>query len=209
MTQQYFDKQVVRYNVTMTARTHDVAALAALTIWIISAPPENITVATALTALLANQLGGIAPDIDQPTAPFWRNIPVGRYLGKVFGALVGGHRFFLHSLFGVVVFSGAVLLLLEFLRPIMPNVDIQLVWVAFILGMVSHLVMDTLTKEGVPWLLPFPFKIGFPPIRSWRVTTGKKAENLVVLPMLLAIIMWLCAAHYDVLTQIIQEHLTS
>ncbi|MCA9327106.1 metal-dependent hydrolase [Candidatus Saccharibacteria bacterium] len=191
----------------MTARTHDVAALAALTVWIIAAPPESITVATGLTAVLANQLGGIAPDIDQPTAPFWRNLPVGRYLGKVFGALVGGHRFFSHSLFGFAVFSGAALLLLQFFQPIMPHIDIQFVWVAFMLGMFSHLVMDTLTKEGVPWLLPIPHKFGFPPIRAWRVTTGKKMENLVVLPALVVLTMWLCAAHYDVLTQIVQQHL--
>ncbi|MGB4796484.1 MAG: hypothetical protein WBP23_04595, partial [Candidatus Saccharimonadales bacterium] len=81
----------------MTARTHDVAALTGLMLWVLVVPPGKMTVATALTAVLANQLGGIAPDIDQPTAPLWRNIPVGRYFGKIFGALVGGHRFFCHS----------------------------------------------------------------------------------------------------------------
>ena len=77
----------------MTARTHDTAALVLLMSVVIAFPPSNMTVATALAALIANQIGGIAPDIDQPTAPFWRNLPVGRYVGKVFGALVGGHRF--------------------------------------------------------------------------------------------------------------------
>ncbi len=192
----------------MTARTHDTAALAALTMWVLAAPPSAITVSTALAAILANQLGGIAPDIDQPTAPLWRNLPVGRYLGKVFGTLVGGHRFFSHSLLGVAVFSAMALLFLEFMQPVMPHIDIGFVWIAFIIGMFSHLVMDTLTKEGVPWLLPIPIKFGLPPVRKWRITTGKSVEHFIVLPVLAAFTIWLCASHYTTLTNLIQHHVT-
>ena len=191
----------------MTARTHDVAALTALTVWILAVPFGKTTVATALTAVLANQLGGIAPDIDQPTAPLWRNIPVGRYFGKIFGALVGGHRFFCHSILGVAAFGALSLLLLQFLQPIMPNIDIYFVWGAFLTGVVSHLIMDSFTKEGVPWLLPIPFKFGFPPLRRLRVTTGKGMENFVVLPLLIALTTWLCASNYTALAEIIQRNL--
>ncbi len=191
----------------MTARTHDVAALTALTLWVLAVPPGKMTIATGLTAVLANQLGGIAPDIDQPTAPLWRNLPVGRYFGRVFGALVGGHRFFCHSLLGVGVFAALALLLLQIIQPIMPNVDIHFVWEAFLTGVVSHLIMDSLTKEGVPWLLPLPFKFGFPPIRRLRVTTGKWIENVIVLPVLIAFTTWLCATHYSTLAELIQHHL--
>lgn len=191
----------------MTARTHDVAALTGLMLWVLVVPPGKMTVATALTAVLANQLGGIAPDIDQPTAPLWRNIPVGRYFGKIFGALVGGHRFFCHSILGVAAFGVLSLLLLQFLQPIMPNVDIHFVWGAFLTGVVSHLIMDSFTKEGVPWLLPIPFKFGFPPLRRLRVTTGKGMENFVVLPLLIALTTWLCASNYTALAEIIQRNL--
>ncbi|QQS19905.1 metal-dependent hydrolase [Candidatus Saccharibacteria bacterium] len=191
----------------MTARTHDVAALTALTLWVLAVPPGKMTVATGLTAVLANQLGGIAPDIDQPTAPLWRNLPVGRYFGRVFGALVGGHRFFCHSLFGVGLFAALSMLLLQFIQPIMPNVDINFVWVAFLTGVVSHLIMDSLTKEGVPWLLPLPFKFGFPPLRRLRFTTGKKGEMLVVLPVLVALTTWICASNYATLAELIQRNL--
>lgn len=191
----------------MTARTHDVAALTGLTLWVLAVPPGKMTVATGLTAILANQLGGIASDIDQPTAPFWRNLPVGRYFGKIFGALVGGHRFFCHSLIGVGLFAALSLMLLQFLQPIMPNVDIYFVWEAFLTGVVSHLVMDTLTKEGVPWLLPLPYKIGFPPMRRLRVTTGKKDEMLLVLPVLIALTTWLCATNYTTIADLIQRNL--
>jgi hypothetical protein len=57
----------------MTARTHDLAAITAFGLIVITQPVRPVTVATVLVAILANQIGGIAPDIDQPTAPFWRN----------------------------------------------------------------------------------------------------------------------------------------
>lgn len=191
----------------MTARTHYVAALTALTLWVLMVPPGKMTVATGLTAVLANQLGGIAPDIDQPTAPLWRNLPIGRYFGRIFGALVGGHRFFCHSLLGLGVFAALAMMLLQFLQPIMPHIDINFVWEAFLVGVVSHLVMDTLTKEGVPWLLPLPFKFGLPPLRKLRVTTGSWVENLLVLPGLIALTTWLCATNYVVLAELIQRNL--
>lgn len=191
----------------MTARTHDTAALAALLVYVLVYPPGTLTVATGLAAVLANQLGGIAPDIDQPTAPLWRNLPIGRYFGRVFGALVGGHRFFCHSLLGFGVFAALSMVLLQFLQPIMPNIHIHFVWEAFLVGVLSHLIMDSFTKEGVPWLLPIPFKFGFPPIRRLRVTTGKGVENFVVLPLLIALTTWLCASNYTTLAEIIQRNL--
>ena len=191
----------------MTAKTHDLAAATALGIAILARPLENISLSTALISLLANQIGGIAPDIDQPTAPFWRNLPVGRFFGKVFGALAGGHRFLSHSIIGVALFSLLANLLLHFLSPLMPHVDIGYVWWAFMIGVVSHLVMDSFTKEGVPWLLPIPFKLGFPPLKKLRITTGKSAELLLVLPLLFAFNIWLYSAHYDKFSLFIHHYL--
>lgn len=181
----------------MTARTHDLAAIATLAVAILLYSPTGPTLATVLVALLANQLGGITPDIDQPTAPFWRNLPEGHYAGKVFGRLLGGHRFLSHSLLGLALFAWLSNLLLHFLHPIMPHVDITLVWYAFLLGYVSHLVMDSLTKEGVPWLLPIPYKFGFPPLRRLRITTGKRMEMFVVFPVILLGTLWVFSAHYE------------
>lgn len=192
----------------MVARTHDTAALTLLIAVVIVAPPPAMTVSTALVAILASQLGGIAPDIDQPTAPLWRNIAVGRYLGKVFGVLVGGHRFLCHSLVGVALFGALAMLFLDFIEPLMPHIDTSFVWFAFMVGVVSHLIMDSFTKEGVPWLLPLPFKFGFPPMRAWRVTTGKKVETLIVFPLLVTLTVWLCAKHYNTLMALIQSSIS-
>src|SRR3954468_21451899 len=129
----------------MLARTHDVAAITALAVVVLVNPVPEVTLSTVILALVANQIGGIAPDIDQPTAPFWRNLPIGGVFGKIIGKTLGGHRFLSHSLLGLALFGFLNKLLLGFIHPIIPHVDIGLVWWAFMIGMVSHLVMDSLT----------------------------------------------------------------
>lgn len=191
----------------MTARTHDLAAITALGVVVLVWPPSAVTLSTALVALLANQLGGIAPDIDQPTAPLWRNLPEGHFVGRAFGKLLGGHRFLSHSLIGFALFAWLSILLLHFLHPIMPHVNIMLVWYAFLIGVATHLVMDTFTKEGVPWLLPVPIKFGLPPLRALRITTGKKVETLIILPLFILLDIWLCASHYNQLIALLHQHI--
>lgn len=184
------------------------AITALLTVVLFVWPLHTITLATAILALIANQLGGIAPDLDQPTAPFWRNLPIGGVVGRVIDKMLGGHRFITHSLIGVALFGFATHWLLTFLRPIMPQVDGDLVWWAFMIGMLSHLVMDTFTKEGTPWLLPIPIKFGLPPIKALRVTTDKAVEHLIILPGLLAIDIWLCISHYGQLLALLHKHIS-
>src|SRR5579884_2079867 len=130
----------------MTARTHDLAAISALGIIVLAEPIRTVSLATAIIAVFANLIGGITPDIDQPTAPLWRNLPVGKIFGKVFDKLLGGHRFLTHSILGLALFGFVVHWLLVFFQPVMRNVNIGYVWWAFMIGMASHLIMDTLTK---------------------------------------------------------------
>lgn len=191
----------------MTARTHDLAAITAFTIYLLSVPAQAMTLSTLLVAVLANQIGGIAPDIDQPTAPFWRNLPVGHFFGRIFDKLLGGHRFITHSTLGVAVFGGLVYLLLQALHPIIPSIDTQLVLIAFLIGMLSHLIMDTFTKEGVPWLLPIPIKFGVPPMKAARITTGKFGETLVFIG-LLAFLAGYCWWHYQQILVLLHQYVT-
>jgi inner membrane protein len=191
----------------MTARTHDLAAATGLAIVVLVHPIETITIGTAIIAVLANQIGGITPDIDQPTAPFWRNLPITRFFGKYFDNLVGGHRFLTHSILGLAIFGFLANLLLRFVHPLMPQVNTGYVWWAFMIGMISHLIMDSLTKEGVPWLLPIPFKFGFPPIKHFRVTTGKFAEMWVVFPILMLFLIWLVTSHYPEIRALLHNHI--
>ncbi len=180
----------------MTSRTHDLTAISTLAVIFVAISMPAITISTVILAIFANLVGGIAPDIDQPTAPLWRNLPVGKYLGKIIDKMLGGHRFISHSILGLALFGFLFHLLLTFLHPIMPHVNIGYVWWAFMIGMASHLVMDTLTKEGVPWFLPIPIKLGFPPIKEWRITTGSWVETWVVFPLILLVDVCL-AIHFN------------
>jgi inner membrane protein len=192
------------------ARTHDLAAITGLlVVVIVMSPLPPMSLATIIAALIANQFGGIAPDIDQPTAPFWRNLPIGGLFGRFFGKMLGGHRFLTHSILGVVLMGWLAHLLLLFIRPLFPNIDSDIVWWAFIIGMVSHLIMDSFTKEGVPWLLPIPIKFGFPPLRKLRITTGKKIEKFIVFPVMVFVVVVLCSAYYPTLIELFEKRMIS
>lgn len=191
----------------MTGRTHDLAAFTVLGIVALSHPLPHMTLATGLVAIGANLVGGIAPDIDQPTAPFWRNLPVGRYFGKVFHMLAGGHRFLSHSLLGIAIFGFGWHFILQVLTPSFPHLNMDVIWWAFMIGFVSHLVMDMFTKEGVPWLLPIPVKFGIPPIKLFRITTGHVVEKFVVFPGLLLFNGVFYYMNYTALLHMLHENL--
>jgi inner membrane protein len=168
---------------------------------------DNISLGTLLACLVANQLGGIAPDIDQPTAPLWRNLPVGGIFGKIISKMLGGHRFLTHSLIGVVLLGWLMRLLLIFIHPLASHLSSGYIWWAFMIGVISHLIMDTLTKEGVPWLLPIPVKFGLPPLKKLRITTDKWPEHFVVLPVLIVTAFTLCATNYHTLVTLLQTRI--
>ena len=189
----------------MTARTHDLAAFTGLVAVIAYLPLPAINLSTLLLGLLLNQIGGIVPDIDQPAAPLWRNLPIGRFIGKIVGGSLGGHRFVSHSLLGVALFGFVLRVVLGYLTPVLGHANTGYLWWAFMIGMVSHLIMDTLTKDGVPWLLPWGFKFGFPPLRRLRIHTGSWVELFVVFPLLIGINVWLVGSHHTTFSHLLQQ----
>ncbi len=180
----------------MTGRTHDLAAFTTLSYIIVTHPVHSVSLATGLVAITANLVGGIAPDIDQPTAPLWKNLPIGGLFGRVFDKLLGGHRFLSHSLIGAAIFGFGFHYILILLTPSFPHLNMNIIWWAFIIGYFSHLVMDTITREGVPWLLPLPYRFGFPPYKDFRVQTGSWVERLVVFPILMIVCGYIFYTHY-------------
>lgn len=191
----------------MTSKTHDLAAMTLLGVVCILHPVNDISVKTATAAVLANLIGGIAPDIDQPTAPLWRNLPIGSFFGRIFGKMAGGHRFFTHSILGLGAMGYALHLVLAFFNPVLGGIDRGIVWWAFMIGAFSHLLMDSLTKEGVPWLLPIPVKFGMPPIKAWRITTGHWVENFIVFPGLMLFNLYFLSSNNQKIIEIIKHRI--
>lgn len=180
----------------MTGRTHDLAAFSALGYVIVTQPIPDISLATGLVAFTANMIGGLAPDIDQPTADLWRRLPVGTLLGKLLSPILGGHRFISHSIVGIILFgAGARFLLIQMSSVLF--VDMNIVWWSFMIGYISHLVMDTFTKEGVPWLFPVPIRLGIPPLKFLRISTGGLLEKSFVFPGLIIINIYIYYTYYS------------
>ena len=183
------------------------AAFTALTVVVVTQTLPHITLATGIVAVVANLAGGIAPDIDQPTAPFWRNLPIGKYVGKTFDKFLGGHRFLSHSIAGAVIFGFLFHYILQVLKPSFPHLQMDIIWWAFMIGFASHLIMDTFTTEGVPWLLPIPFKFGIPPIKAFRIKTGGILERFGVFPGLFLVTVYILYLNYDKIRLLLHSYL--
>lgn len=190
----------------MTGRTHDLAAFTALAVVVTSSPLPQMTLATALVAFSANMIGGLAPDIDQPTATLWNRTRAGGIIGRVVKPFLGGHRYISHSLIGIFLFGFVTRLILDAMSTFL-IVDMEIVWWAFMIGYVSHLIMDTFTTEGVPWLFPIPIKFGIPPLRVLRMKTGGIVEKSFIFPGLLLINAYLFYTHYQKILDFLRHYL--
>lgn len=180
----------------MTGRTHDLFAFTTLTYIIATQPLHKMTLATAAVAFGANMLGGLFPDLDEASADIWKKVRGGSIIGKLIQPLLGGHRLISHSILGIVITGWVLDKVLSYAKSFL-IVDMQVVWWAFMLGYVSHLLIDTITKEGVPWFFPIPWKIGFPPFRFLRITTGELVEKSIVFPGLLILNGYIIYTHYS------------
>lgn len=109
--------------------------------------------------LMAAALGSLLPDIDHPKSWLGRRIrPVSLLISKIFG-----HRGITHSLLAVI----GCLLCLRFIGK--ANFA-----TAVMVGYLSHLLCDSLTKRGVPLLWPWRRPFGFR-----FMQTGGFGESLV------------------------------
>lgn len=190
----------------MTGRTHDLAGITTLTAYLAFQPLVKMTLATGVVSVAACAIGAIIPDIDEPTAPLWQNLPAGSIAGRIVHPLLGGHRMISHSILGLVLAGWGLKFLLKYMSGfLLTNMDVA--WWCFILGYLSHLVMDTITKDGVPWLFPIPIKFGFPPIKALRFTTGAWGEKILVFPGLLVLNGYLVYTHYGKFTEFFTKYL--
>lgn len=179
----------------MTGRTHDLAAFTGLSIAFAVLPLQAMTLATLLTAIGFNFIGGLFPDLDQPTAKLWERLRGGTLISRLITPVMGGHRLISHSIVGVVLTGFILEFLLSMLGRVL-LVDMTIVWWAFMIGMISHLVIDMFTKEGVPWLFPVPWGFGIPPLKMLRIKTGGVLEKSFIFPGLMIVNAYLFYTHY-------------
>lgn len=194
------------WGVVMTGRTHDLAAFTAISWVFVETGMPAMSLGTLLSAVAVGFLGGLFPDLDNASSDFWDKIPGGSLWGKVLSPLLGGHRMITHSLLGLGLAAWLVSWLLVRVGGFLV-VDRQIVWGAFVVGYVSHLVADSVTKEGVPLFFPVPVRIGFPPVRWLRMETGEKLEKYLVYPGLLMAVVYVYASNYQQVLEFLQDKL--
>lgn len=191
----------------MTSRTHDLFAFTSIVLAIAYySPIPHMTMATAVVSLAAAFLGGLAPDLDESTASLWQRLPAGSgtILGKIIAPIFGSHRFLSHSLAGVALFGYVVRFLLQQMSGFL-LVNMDIVWIAFMLGFISHLAADAITREGIPLFFPIPWKLGFPPVKFLRFKTGSWGEKIIVFPALLFFNGYLIYSRYPVFLSFIRS----
>ena len=181
----------------MTARTHDLAALTAIIYFIATQPIPQMNLATAIGAFGANMIGGMLPDIDDASSDFWDTIRIGNIVSKITKPLLGNHRMITHSLLGMAII-GFILKQILAATGKYVLMDMDVIWLSAMIGFFSHLVMDSITKEGVPWLFPVPIKFGFPPIKFLRIKTGGAIEKAIIFPGLMLFNIYLIYNQYPI-----------
>lgn len=190
----------------MTGRTHDLAAFTMLNMAFVVTAPLEMSAVTLIGAVGANMIGGLLPDIDEAAADIWDKIRWGHIIGKMIKPLIGGHRMISHSILGMVIIGYVLKLLLTALESTI-LVDMDIIWWSTMIGYFSHLVIDSFTTEGVPWLLPVPFRFGFPPFRFSRMKTGGFLEKGVVFPGLLLSNVYVIYAYYPLYTSFLKNYI--
>lgn len=165
----------------MTSRTHDLFAFASLITVAANYPPLTLNAATLVTSSVGSIIGSLLPDIDQASNRLWDLLPAGHVFGRLLKKLFLHHRTISHSLLGIFLVDK----ILSWVLPRILNqnfINVQIVFYSLMIGYLSHLLLDFFTEEGIPLFFPVNLKIGFPPISSWRIKTGKGFEKFVVFP---------------------------
>ena len=187
----------------MTARTHDIIAFGALITAATYFPPNELNISTTFAGLIGSVVGALIPDMDQATNRLWDLLPAGNFFGKIFRNIMLQHRTISHSLLGTYLLYK----LLLFVTPKLLNpayINIQLVVTAVMIGFISHLAADMLTKEGIPLFFPIPLKIGFPPIEALRIPTGKFFEKFIIFPAVVAYLVYFVTIKRETLVSLVK-----
>jgi membrane-bound metal-dependent hydrolase YbcI (DUF457 family) len=181
----------------MTSRTHNAIALASLITISAFYPPESINLSTLIGVIVANNIGGLIPDMDTGGNYLWGLLPQGKFLGKFLRKIFYKHRTITHSLLGLFLIYN----FLNFVLPKLLNTDYintDLILASLMIGFISHLVSDSFTEEGIPLLFPSRLTFGIPPIRKIRIKTGQWFENVIIFPGIWIYLFWFVQKYQNV-----------
>lgn len=138
----------------------------------------DINAASGIAALVL--LGSIFPDIDNPTSHFGQlTKPVSSIIGKL-GDLAGhsreNHRGVFHDVF---LYGGGFILCMYY--------ELALLW--FFIGTLGHLLLDSMTKAGIPIIL------GMGRFRIGKLKSGDKGS--IIMTWILTVLIISGSVYYN------------
>jgi inner membrane protein len=150
----------------MTAPTHIVAGVSAMSFVALLIPAYNLN----LTHILVGSIAAMLPDIDNPRT----------FIGRILFFLSNpidrkyGHRTITHSLIATFAIGGTAYLAL-YIYSRSPTQYLPIVATIFICYF-SHIFFDAMTKQGV--MIYYPARVWgvFPTRASWRIRTSSRGE---------------------------------
>lgn len=188
----------------MTGKTHQaIGQICGLDSYLYVSP--GYAPATLAAVIIVSSIGALLPDIDSPAAKIWSYLPFGT--GRVGGELINPflqHRNITHSLLGYLVVLGLFWRIMEHL-PGYWGIDSWHVFLAGALAYGSHLLADSVTVQGIPFLFPYQRMFGIPPhpFQGLRIETGKWFENLIVYPTVNLVLIAMIVERWSEIRQIL------
>jgi inner membrane protein len=171
------------------ARSHVPLAISA---WCVTAVLISLPTVPLLVGIPFAAFGGLLPDIDHPGSTLGRKLPLASNIIRIFL----GHRGFTHSLMALAGCIWGLYYLKA--NGLLTDTTITSLTgagaAALLLGIVSHLMADGMTKSGVPLLWPWN--------RTFRspiaLTTGSVVETMVTVVLVSASLLFV-GHHYNLL----------
>ena len=188
----------------MVSKTHNAIAFASLVTISAFYPPNYLNLPTLLGAIIANNIGGLIPDMDSGANYLWGLLPQGKFLGSFLRKIFYKHRTVTHSFLGLFVIYN----LLQAFIPKLFNsnfINPDIIVISVMIGVISHLAADSLTEEGIPLLFPLKINFGFPPFKPMRIKTGYWFEKFILFPSIWIYLIWFVYSHQNSFLNLIKN----
>ena len=167
--------------------------------------PVSLGPILGVMAIVAAMVGALTPDLDQPTANIWRRLIGGNTVGNVFKAFSGGHRHLTHSIIGIIGIGWCLNWVIVHLINANFTGQATALWAAFMIGYISHPILDSFTDRGVPWFWPLKIHIKIPPgPEEVRVTTNSFVERVIVRSGIVIITVLLMQKNWEIFKNLFQ-----
>jgi len=129
---------------------------------------SSLGIKPSTPALCLSGIGSLLPDIDTPKSALGRIFPFSSIIEQKYG-----HRQITHSWIFIVI---SIVLF----APIMFLNQGWIKYVAIIIGITSHIMIDMVNLSGVPFFYPNPSRFVFPSHKTSRIEVNSKREYILL-----------------------------